>query len=122
MKKPLWRAAMLTMIVCSIQICHSVTLEWDHSPSLGVTNYRVYWSTNKSGPYTNYVQVGFVTTATINDTNFSKGTTNWFIATALDLNSNPIRESVPTTNDCYRVIVDGIPSVVKNNRILEYIP
>lgn len=100
--------------------CYSLTAFWNHSPSMGVTNYRVYWSTNKNGPYNNYIQVGYTTNAYISNTNFVIGQTNWFRATSVITNFNTFEESYPTTNDCYFIL--GAPMPVKNNHILEIRP
>jgi fibronectin type 3 domain-containing protein len=59
----------------------NVTLAWDASPDPSVTGYRVYYG-GASGVYTNSLQVGNVTTATVS--NLVLGATYYFAATARD--------------------------------------
>lgn len=118
-------AGLLLASILSITT-YPVTIAWDHSKSTNVANYRIYWSTSKTGPYTNYIQVGYTTNVFINNTNFVKEKTNWFVATALYTNSisTKFRESIYTTNECVFVYLyaNTLPTPVKNNHILEYIP
>ncbi|MFO1477825.1 MAG: Ig-like domain-containing protein [Verrucomicrobiota bacterium] len=75
----------------------SVTLAWDASSDTNVVGYRVYYGV-ASRTYTNMVDVGNTTTATI--TNLADGTTYYFAATAYNgvgLESDYSNESAYTT-------------------------
>lgn len=61
----------------------NVTLAWDPSPTAGVAGYRVYYGV-ASGTYTNSVQVGAVTNASLSG--LTVGTMYYFAATAFDTN------------------------------------
>ncbi len=78
-----------------------VTLAWDASPDTTVVGYRVYYG-SVSGNYTNFIQVGNVTTATV--TNLRAGNRYYFAATANDSDdlespfSNEVGYTVPSVN------------------------
>src|SRR5690349_16233114 len=57
----------------------AVTLGWDPSSSSGVSGYRIYWG-GASGSYTNYLDVGNATSASIS--NLSAGNAYFFAVTA----------------------------------------
>jgi hypothetical protein len=57
----------------------AVTLGWDPSSSAGVAGYRIYWG-GASGSYTNYLDVGNATSASIS--NLSGGNPYFFSVTA----------------------------------------
>lgn len=118
--KRFWFFIVITQLLLIISTSYAITVMWKHSPSIGVTNYRVYWDTNKFGSYSNFIQVGYTTNAYISNTNFVMGQTNWLRATSVITNVNSIEESYPTTNDCYFIL--GAPNVVKNVGILEIKP
>ena len=59
----------------------SVTLAWDPSPDASVVAYKIYYGPSSRG-YTNSIQVGNVTNASIVD--LAEGATYYFGATALD--------------------------------------
>jgi hypothetical protein len=74
----------LLVILClksASALAANVTLAWDASPDPTVTGYRVFYG-GASGSYTNSIQVGNVTTATIS--NLVLGATYYFAATARD--------------------------------------
>lgn len=83
----------------ALTVTPSVTLAWDASTTTNVIAYRLY-----QGPasmvYTNAIDVGNVLTYQV--TNFARGTTIFYSATALDSNglesahSNEVSYSAPT--------------------------
>src|ERR1044071_3074726 len=58
---------------------HAVTLAWDPSASAGVNGYRLYWGA-ASRSYTNFVDVGNVTSGSVS--NLSTGGPYFFSITA----------------------------------------
>jgi hypothetical protein len=82
-----------------------VTLQWDPSPDLAVTGYRIYYGTASSN-YTSMVNVpsnsfgGLATTCTVS--NLTRGVTYFFAATAYTGSglesdfSNEVSYKVPT--------------------------
>ncbi|MCO5052448.1 MAG: Ig-like domain-containing protein [Verrucomicrobiae bacterium] len=78
-----------------------VTLAWDASPDATVVGYRVYYG-SVSGNYTNFIQVGNVTTAIV--PNLRAGNRYYFAATANDSDdlespfSNEVGYTVPSVN------------------------
>ncbi|MEO7300378.1 MAG: Ig-like domain-containing protein [Verrucomicrobiota bacterium] len=76
----------------------NISLAWDASADVSVVNYKVYYG-SASGTYTNSVQVGNVTTATVS--NLVDGVTYYFASTALDadgLESDFSNEAVGSVN------------------------
>ena len=79
----------------------NITLAWDPSPDPSIVSYRVYYG-SASGNYTNSVQTGGATTATVS--NLLEGVTYYFAATASDSNglesnySNETSGTVDTAN------------------------
>ena len=74
-----WRLLALTLLGLDLAGAE-VRLAWDPSPDSGVIAYRIYWGT-RSRAYTQHLEVGRVTTATV--TGLSAGSTYFFAATAL---------------------------------------
>lgn len=76
----------------------AITCGWTHSTSTNVVAYKVYWGPSV-GNYTNHIDVGYVTTATI--TNVTRNTWYWLAGTAVDANglesdfSNEVSVRVP---------------------------
>ena len=58
-----------------------VTLAWDASPEPGVTGYIVYYGTS-SGTYTQQLDAGNTTSASVPDPNPASGSTWYFVVTA----------------------------------------
>lgn len=92
-----WRLLSVTLLGLDLAAAE-VRLAWDPSPDSGVIAYRIYWGT-RSRAYTQHLEVGRVTTATV--TGLSAGRTYFFAATALaagglesDL-SNEVQYTVP---------------------------
>ncbi|HNT15976.1 MAG TPA: fibronectin type III domain-containing protein, partial [Verrucomicrobiota bacterium] len=91
----------LVLALISVARGASVNLAWDASPDASVAGYRVYYGA-ASGDYTNYIQVGNVTTATV--ANLREGATYYFAATAYDaddiesLFSNEVDYTIPAVN------------------------
>ncbi len=89
---------MLTLLLCGLvqaQSSGTVTLAWDANPESDVTGYRLLYGTT-SGDYTQVVDAGNTTTATV--TNLVTGTPYFFAATAYN---NSGLESLP----CPEIIV-----------------
>jgi len=85
----------------------NVTLAWDPSPDSSVAGYRIYDGVT-SGTYTNVIDVGNVTTATVS--NLVSGVTYFFAATAYDTNG---QESVFSDEVSYTVpwLTNGPPTL-----------
>ena len=77
-----WLAAGLTLLTGAAGATPQVTLAWDASASPTVTGYRLYYGAT-SREYTNIVDVGDLTTATIS--NLVESTTYFFAVTAYDI-------------------------------------
>jgi regulation of enolase protein 1 (concanavalin A-like superfamily) len=93
----LWR--LLAGVLLGLDLAAAeVNLAWDPSPDSGVIAYRIYWGT-RSRVYTQHLEVGRVTTATV--TGLSAGSTYFFAATALAAGglesdfSNEVQYTVP---------------------------
>ncbi|MDW8308642.1 MAG: fibronectin type III domain-containing protein, partial [Verrucomicrobiales bacterium] len=71
-----------TFLICTALGAASVTLTWNPSPDPNVIGYRIYYGV-ASRVYTNVVDVGNVTTATIS--NLVEGVTYYFAATAYNI-------------------------------------
>ncbi len=77
---------------------NSVTLAWDPSPGQDIASYKIYFGP-ASGVYTNTIDVGNATNATI--TSLVSGVTYYFAATATDTSglesefSNEVSYTVP---------------------------
>ena len=86
----------------------NVTLAWDPSPDGSVAGYRLYDGVS-SGTYTNVIDVGNATNATVS--NLVSGVTYFFAATAYDTNG---QESVFSNEVSYTVpmLTNGPPSLV----------
>jgi hypothetical protein len=90
---------------------YSVALAWNPSTTSGVTGYRVY-SGAASHAYTNVLQVGNATNATVSG--LAPGTTYYFAVTAVNslglesVTSTEINYSVPAANTA--PVISSIPS------------
>lgn len=102
-KRALAAATALFMAVCAYASPPTnpppaLVCGWTHSPSTNVVAYKVYWGPSTRN-YTNFIQVGYVTSASI--TNVTRNTWYWVSATALDDNglesdfSNEVSVRVP---------------------------
>jgi hypothetical protein len=69
----------LAVLITSVQAAGSVTLAWDRSSDTNITGYKVYYG-GASGTYTNTVNAGSATNATVSG--LVQGTTYYFAATA----------------------------------------
>ena len=94
-------AALLTPALAS----QSVTLAWDPSPDADITGYRLKYGTS-SGSYTQSLQVGNTTTATV--PNLTAGATYFFAVTAFNSAS---MESAPSNEVTFIVIANQPPTV-----------
>ena len=72
---------MLAIIPFSSAMAGQITLAWDPSPETNVVAYRIYYGV-AARTYTNTIQVGKVTTATVS--NLVAGVPYFFAATAVD--------------------------------------
>src|ERR1051325_6262769 len=72
-------ACLLTAELFATSNTRAVTLGWDPSSSASVAGYRIYWG-GASRAYTNYVDVGNATNASIS--NLSGGNPYFFAVTA----------------------------------------
>jgi hypothetical protein len=72
---------LLAILPFSSALAGQITLAWDPSPETNVVAYRIYYGV-ATGTYTNTVQVGKVTTATVS--NLVAGIPYFFAATAVD--------------------------------------
>lgn len=107
-----------SLSILTAALTYGVTLQWDQNPETDIVQYKIYWSTNVTPPYTNSVVVNYPTTnITIVNTNFVANKTYYFAATAI--NSVGLESGysniVPWTN----LIA---PSAVKNVRVTLSIP
>jgi hypothetical protein len=84
----------------------SANLAWDPSPEPDITGYRVKYGTS-SGNYSQSIDVGNVTTATI--PNLTAGQTYYFVVTAF--NSGAM-ESTPSNEVTFALAINQSPSVV----------
>ena len=90
------RTLSILLVLASTWCARAVTLEWDASPDVWVTGYRLYCGTNSVKPLTNAVikiDVGTNLTATVS--NLVTGKTYYFVATcytAEGLESPPSNE------------------------------
>lgn len=79
---------------------HAVTLNWTHSVTPSVTNYKVYRGSVSGGPYTLIATLDYVNTW--EDTNVSSGATYYYVVTALDgvgnesVYSNEAQSTIPS--------------------------
>ena len=87
------------------QTGQSVTLVWDANPDPDIAGYRVYYGTS-SGNYTQSIDVGNVTTATIS--NLVPGQTYYFVVT--DYNTAGL-ESLPSNEVAYTAVAAPAPAV-----------
>jgi hypothetical protein len=69
----------LAVLITSVQAAGSVTLAWNRSTNTIVTGYKVYYG-GASGTYTNMVNAGSATNATVSG--LVQGTTYYFAATS----------------------------------------
>jgi hypothetical protein len=74
----------MTMILFSFE-AKGIQFAWNPSSSIYATGYKIYYGA-ASGLYTNSINVGNVTNASIANTNFINNTTYYFAATAYDTN------------------------------------
>ena len=73
-------AVILVFAFVATLVAGTATLAWDHSTATNVVTYRIYYGP-RSGVYTNMVEVGYVTTATVS--NLVEGAAYYFAATAV---------------------------------------
>jgi hypothetical protein len=93
--------AFLFVQAAMVQAASSVTLAWDASPDVGVTNYNLYWGlmSGTNHATTNTVLTGNVTVYTLTNA-LTQPNTYWFYVTALgsgleSVPSNEIRYAPP---------------------------
>jgi len=120
------RITALTSILCGILAtltsvsslsAGSVTLAWDPSPDAGVVAYRIYYGPTSQG-YTNFLQVGNVTNASI--VGLIEGATYYFGATAVDGSglesdfSNETSSTVPAPVGNQSPTLNALPNITIN--------
>ena len=71
----------------SVAVAHSVSLNWTASTSSNVTGYNVYRGIQTSGPYTKLTS-SLVAGTAFTDLAVQAGQTYYYVATAVDNNSN----------------------------------
>lgn len=102
---PSWLIALLVLVSPAFAL-QSVTLAWDPSPEPGIAAYRLKYGTS-SGSYTQTIEVGGATSATI--PNLSEGNTYFFVVTAVDSSSG---ESVPSNEVSFSIQAPNLPPTV----------
>jgi hypothetical protein len=82
---------------CITYNSHGVTLNWGASTSQNVAGYNVYRSTTTGGPYAKLNTTGLITVLTYTDSAVLASQTYYYVATAVDINSNESAYSAQTT-------------------------
>jgi Fibronectin type III domain len=107
-KRPLWELALFVLIGClspCVQGSQSVTLAWGPDSDPSVAGYVLSYG-ETSGSYSNHIDVGTNTTATV--TGLTEGTTNYFVVTAYNVIGI---QGPPSSQIAY--IVPGVIRVAK---------
>jgi hypothetical protein len=112
----LWLVGLLALgsaFLANLANANSVTLAWDPSPGGNITSYTIYFGP-ASGVYTNSIDVGTATSATIS--NLVAGATYFFAATATDSSglesefSNEVSYTVPSVSGPVPVTIQITPA------------
>ena len=106
------RTLSILLVFASAWCARAVTLEWDASPDVWVTGYRIYCGTNSVAPLTNAVlKIDCGTNLTCTVSNLLGGHSYYFVATAYTADglesppSNEVIWTVPITPPNLRTVV-----------------